>query len=405
MARTWSRLYPKHGADMSVADVTAASNIALSNVWVTREGLIWCWDQAEYHPDSRGPETFARIAMSPDGRTLWAVDSDGSLWSKRPGRWTPIATVGLLSAPIDDISVDFTGSCWLTGTDGTVWMTSGDGKSFDEFSALIPIRRIATAHDGRQWGIVASASGALWTRASHREPWFATRGSDFGDLSVSPDGDVWLITLNGSAVVTTDGESFTTLSHGPFHAVQAMKHGEAYLAGDAGEIWYTEPGFNDLRRVKFVNLVKFEGNLRRTGLDAQFVPGQSSQAVLERIPIGNGRIALRDQHGDWVTVQPDGSVTIDGGPGPGGGRQVFIEVMHDDGTVSLLLPRHGDPALPLGSWRGVPGSPDVYPRVVLMSSEEIGDGQKFRYGLPDVELLPLGRNESIPENSGAPSDL
>jgi hypothetical protein len=47
----------------------------------------------------------------------------------------------------------------------------------------------------------------------------------------------------------------------------------------------------------------------------------------------------------------------------------------------------------------------VYPRVVLMSSEEIGDGQKFRYGLPDVELLPLGRNESIPENSGAPSEL
>jgi hypothetical protein len=214
------------------------------DVWLTQRGgdaQVWELDAVGSYRAAKHPATgFARLAVAPD-RTLWAVGGNGTLWRRVPsGQWLQAnAVVGVtVTAPLEDVAVSSDGTVWLTGQDGTMWSTT-DGSVLVERTVLLQFRRLSGGPGGMIWGITGTGAllrfnGTWWDALEMKR--------DYLDVSVTFEGQVWVVRDNGVVATTSDGVNFVDLpGESGFESVAAGRYGISWGVKADGSLFIWHP--------------------------------------------------------------------------------------------------------------------------------------------------------------------
>jgi hypothetical protein len=232
MVWTWFKSTSSGMQDVSasVAHV-GPGDVALAGV----NGTIWrltSWNQ--FRRDNASG--FRRMAMSPNGTSLWGVSTEGALWySTQPDIWKRLEATDKLRSPVEDAVVNYDNSLWVTLKNGQMWSIR-NGVDWEWRTVLGLFKRLAVGPNNQWWGI--DTQGFLWSRDGNHDPgeWFATNGSGMEDVSAGEDGTVWLVGTNGSVWTTRDGQSFVQVTASGFRSVSAQANW-AWFVGADGALW------------------------------------------------------------------------------------------------------------------------------------------------------------------------
>lgn len=143
--------------------------------------------------------------------------------------WHSTATGGM-----KDVAVAPSGLIWLTGKNGTVWVSDNVyGSSFTQIEA-IDLSRISVGPDGIVWAI--EPDGTLWKFAGGN--WTKIAASEMEDVAVAPDGKVWLVGKNGGIWLSSNqGKKFTQIAANDFSRISVGRHGVVWAVRSNGTLW------------------------------------------------------------------------------------------------------------------------------------------------------------------------
>ena len=230
---------------------------------------------------------FRRVATAPDGSSVWGVGANGTLWwTKDLAVWTQVTAADQLTDGIEDIVVDYDNWIWVTTKNGHMWSMS-DGKKFVWHSAFSQFKRLAVGPGHQFWGI--DRAGGLMRRDGADGSWLDTQGAGMEDVSVSVEGDVWLVDSGGFVWKTRDGQLLSRAAGGGFRSISAGPNGTIWVVGPNGTLWTTTAPSNDRVWVQ--------------------TPASGMQDVAAIAKFSNGPVVAAGSNGTvWRTV--DGGTTF-----------------------------------------------------------------------------------------------
>jgi hypothetical protein len=124
----------------------------------------------------------------------------------------------------------------VTTENGMLWSMS-DGEHWTELANFMPFKRIGVGLNTVWWAV--APSGELYRGV--REPdglfWQDTSGKGFEDVTVTHDGQVWLVGSNGTVWHTLDGQSFAQQSGANCFSVCAQDKAVLYFVLNDGTMW------------------------------------------------------------------------------------------------------------------------------------------------------------------------
>lgn len=132
-----------------------------------------------------------------------------------------------------DVAVAPDGIIWLTGKDGTVWVSDNIyGSSFTQIASH-DFSRIAVGLGGAAW--VIKSDGTLW---KYTNTWMQTTAKEMQDVAIAPDGKVWLVGENGATWVSNDnGKQFAQIEGNGFSRISAGMDGTVWAIQSDGTLW------------------------------------------------------------------------------------------------------------------------------------------------------------------------
>lgn len=227
-------------AASGMQDVAAIARIPNAPVTVTgNNGTVWRTIDDGHNFTQLPANGFRRMAAAPDGAVLWGVGTNGTLWwSKDLKNWT--RKESNLTDGIEDIVVNYDGSIWVTTTKGHLY-TMSDGKSFSWRPTFMKLKRIGVGPDNRFWAISSIGEVMRMDGGHQGAEWYDTLGRGMEDVSVSTEGDAWLVGSNGTLWTTRDGRSFTQTDGSAFRSVSAGPQGTIWATGTNGSLWKVMP--------------------------------------------------------------------------------------------------------------------------------------------------------------------
>ncbi len=133
-----------------------------------------------------------------------------------------------------DVAIAPNGLVWLTGKDGTVWVSDNIyGSSFRQIGAG-GFSRISVGPDSTVWAI--GSNGALWKLATGS--WTETTANAVEDVAIAPDGKVWFVGKDGSIWFSGDqGQKFTQIEASGFSRISAGPSGIVWAVRPDGTLW------------------------------------------------------------------------------------------------------------------------------------------------------------------------
>lgn len=232
------RVFTKTPAS-GMQDVAALSRIGGGPLFACgRNGTVWRSTDSGATFSRIAGVGFRRLTAAPNGSLLWGAGRDGSLYSSTTaGQWRRRLEADVsLDSRVEDITAGADGNLWVTTGRGEL-LSIAAGRTAREEQAPEPLKRVSAGPGGVLWAI--STRGVLWRRDGTlpNVTWAVTPGSGMEDLSVSTNGQVWLVGGNGTVWTTTDGQRFTQLPASDFLSVSAAGGDVVWFAGTNGSVW------------------------------------------------------------------------------------------------------------------------------------------------------------------------
>lgn len=249
------------------------------DVWLSGSDVVY---RLGDESTSRRPEVWSQnMEVAPDG-SLWAIVDGNSVGSFDGRTWTKQA-----GPTGDDLTLEAIG----IGPDGTVWVTAREQAACSDAETSGCMRTVL---------IHVEEDGTMTTV----DGWADVYEGDvaFDELTVGPDGDVWLIGMErwdgpaAEALLRFDGERWD-LVPGPDGFVNQYS-GHSMAFGPDGELWvHTE--YSPDRDGGVGGLARFDDPVWTSLTEAE---GMQEWG-------GQGFIAV-----DLLAIGPDGSVWVNGAP-------------------------------------------------------------------------------------------
>lgn len=115
--------------------------------------------------------------------------SQAEIWHKTP------------TSGMRDVAIAPNGFIWLTGKDGTVWVSDNVfGSSFTQIEAS-GFSRISAGPGGVVWAV--RPDGTLWKSVTGS--WTKTSASGAGDVAIASNGLIWFASKDGTLWSSPDG--------------------------------------------------------------------------------------------------------------------------------------------------------------------------------------------------------
>jgi hypothetical protein len=225
-----------------VAASTLGFTIGVSPIVLAgADGSVWRMPEWNHFIKDSSP-SIRRVAMSPDGRHLWGVGTDGTMWhSPAPNSWTRLdSTPG--GRRIEDAVVNYDDSLWVTTENGMIWSTS-DSVHWTWMANFTPFKRIGVSPNNVWWA-VSSVGEVYFARRDPNAPgglfWQDTPGKGFEDVTVTGSGEAWLVGSNGTVWHARDGQSFAQQAGANCFSVCAQTDQMIYFVLNDGTMWILE---------------------------------------------------------------------------------------------------------------------------------------------------------------------
>ncbi|WP_207538270.1 TIR domain-containing protein [Sabulicella rubraurantiaca] len=220
----------------SVADVGAGVD---ARIWLVQAdgGVAWTTDGRSFA--SIQAQGFARVAADRGG-SAWGVGHNKTLW-RFPADGAPHQMVR--SPPVVDVAVSAKGRLWLVGDDASIWWTD-DGQTFTRDARTSDFARIAAGPNETVVGVGRNATAWIL-----RDSWVQIRPGGIADAAVAPNGSVWLLTADGRAERSEDGQRFAPVESAGFRSISVSRDGAVWAVGADGTLWLRPPGETSLGRI------------------------------------------------------------------------------------------------------------------------------------------------------------
>jgi hypothetical protein len=226
-------------------DVATREDVGFPDVWLAaKDGTLWRHGGGPFPPQFAGqepsPGSVTGLAVALDDG-LWVVTDHRAVWRRgTDGAWSKIQVPNGIE-PLVDITVHHS-AVWIVRDDGATWRTA-DGQTFQDTSTLIPFKRLAGRNTGDLWGISFHPSANLFRQTSGQfwEPAEGGQDKSWADISVSVEGTVWLVGMDGTVWTTTDGTGFLKVSGDGFSRISASRFESPWAVKADGTLWIWQP--------------------------------------------------------------------------------------------------------------------------------------------------------------------
>jgi hypothetical protein len=211
------------------------SNISVGadgSVWgINSQGVIYKWSPAIADWVQSTGSNARVIAVAPDGRP-WLVNSAGQIWRKPDG---DPSNGGWQQMPGQAARI-------AIGGDGSVWISNAAGSVFkwDGISNWIQapasgVTRIAVTPQGVPW--VINSSSQVWAKLDgDPKNGFIPMPGAASDISVGPDGVVWITGYGGAKIWRYNGGGWDLVREGSFNSLAGDRNG-VWLIDTSNQIW------------------------------------------------------------------------------------------------------------------------------------------------------------------------
>lgn len=128
------------------------------------------------------------------------------------------------------------------GRNGAGWDQAGTGTVMARMTGehMIRVNQFRGADKGRLI-FVAETTGTIG-QPLQIGAWTQTPASGIGDVTVAPDGTIWLAGRNGSVWNSADGRNFNRIDASGFARVAAAPDGSLWAVGGNGSLWHRANG-------------------------------------------------------------------------------------------------------------------------------------------------------------------